>query len=85
MKDYIKGVSDMRKGTILEINDLYLTLLTPEGEFMRARKLQQEYQVGEEISFFPESSTTKTKKLNTTYLNSFKVRTIALAAALYWF
>lgn len=42
----------MRKGVILEINDLYLTLLTPEGEFLRARKLQQDYQVGEEIHFF---------------------------------
>lgn len=72
----------MRKGVILEINDLYLTLLTPEGEFLQARKLQQDYQVGEEIHFFPEMSTDKRKKFNLSFLNSFKARTIALTAAL---
>jgi hypothetical protein len=72
----------MRKGVILEINDLYLTLLTPEGEFLRARKLQHDYQVGEEIHFFPETLTVKKKRLNLSFLNSFKARTIALTAAL---
>ncbi|MBS8263210.1 hypothetical protein DYI25_02020 [Mesobacillus boroniphilus] len=71
----------MRKGVILEINDLYLTLLTPEGEFLRARKHQQDYQLGEEIHFFPETETVKRKKFNLSFLNSFKARTIALAAA----
>jgi hypothetical protein len=72
----------MRKGVILEINDLYLTLLTPEGEFLRARKLQQDYQVGEEIDFFPEKAAAKRKSFNLSFVNSFKARTIALAAAL---
>jgi hypothetical protein len=71
----------MRKGIILEINDLYLTLLTPEGEFLRTRKLQQEYQVGEEIHFFPEMAEIKRRKFNLSILNSFRVRTISLAAA----
>jgi hypothetical protein len=70
----------MRKGVILEINDLYLTLLTPEGEFLRARKLQQDYQVGEEIHFFPETLTVKKKSFNLSFLNNFKTRSIALAA-----
>ncbi|MBT2695200.1 anti-sigma factor domain-containing protein [Bacillus sp. ISL-55] len=70
----------MRKGVILEINDLYLTLLTPEGEFLRARKLQQDYQVGEEIHFFPETLTVKKKRFNLSFLNSYKARSIALAA-----
>ncbi|GAE46488.1 hypothetical protein JCM21738_3395 [Mesobacillus boroniphilus JCM 21738] len=70
----------MRKGVILEINDLYLTLLTPEGEFLRARKLQQDYQVGEEIHFFPETLTVKKKRFNLSFLNSFKARSTALAA-----
>ncbi|WP_226675635.1 anti-sigma factor domain-containing protein [Mesobacillus jeotgali] len=70
----------MRKGVILEINDLYLTLLTPEGEFLRARKLQQDYQVGEEIHFFPETLTVKKKRFNLSFLNSVKARSIALAA-----
>jgi hypothetical protein len=72
----------MRKGVILEINDLYLTLLTPEGEFLQTRKLQQDYQVGEEIHFFPEISTVNRKKFNLSFINSFKARTIALTAAL---
>ena len=70
----------MRKGVILEINDLYLTLLTPEGEFLRARKLQQDYQVGEEIHFFPETLTVNKKRFNLSFLNSFKARSIALTA-----
>lgn len=73
----------MRKGVILEINDLYLTLLTPEGEFLRARKLQQDYQVGEEIHFFPEMAAAKRKKFNLSFLTRHKARTIALTASLF--
>ncbi len=72
----------MRKGVILEINDLYLTLLTPEGEFLKARKHQQDYQVGEEIHFFPETETTKRKRVNLSFFKSLKARTITLAAIL---
>jgi hypothetical protein len=43
----------MKKGIIMQIDDAYLTLLTPEGEFLRARKLNQPYSIGEEIHFFP--------------------------------
>ncbi|WP_071459248.1 anti-sigma-I factor RsgI family protein [Bacillus massilinigeriensis] len=43
----------MRKGIILEVNDLYVTLLTPEGEFMKTRKLRKEYPLGGEIQFLP--------------------------------
>ncbi|XJZ28282.1 anti-sigma factor domain-containing protein [Bacillota bacterium Lsc_1132] len=43
----------MKQGIIMEINDDYLTLLTPEGEFLRARKQNHQYAVGEEILFFP--------------------------------
>ncbi|WP_079508202.1 anti-sigma factor domain-containing protein [Mesobacillus jeotgali] len=72
----------MKKGVILEINDLYLTLLTPEGEFLRARKHQQDYQVGEEIHFFPETEAVKRKRFGVSILNSFKARAIVLAAVL---
>lgn len=43
----------MKKGIIMQIDDAYLTLLTPEGEFKRARKQDQPYSIGEEIHFFP--------------------------------
>ncbi|PLR97514.1 anti-sigma factor domain-containing protein [Bacillus sp. T33-2] len=64
----------MRKGIILEISDLYITLLTPDGEFMRARKLQQAYSIGEEIHFFPlETKAGRTFPL----FNSFRVKALA--------
>ncbi|NRD78657.1 anti-sigma factor domain-containing protein [Bacillus sp. BRMEA1] len=43
----------MKKGIIMQIDDAFLTLLTPEGEFLRARKQEQPYVIGEEIYFFP--------------------------------
>ncbi|PLS02813.1 anti-sigma factor domain-containing protein [Neobacillus cucumis] len=43
----------MKKGIIMEIDDVFLTLLTPEGEFLRTKKQDQIYSLGEEIHFFP--------------------------------
>jgi len=43
----------MKKGVILEIKERYVTLLTPDGEFIRTRRLQQDYQIGEELYFYP--------------------------------
>ncbi|MEC1524736.1 anti-sigma factor domain-containing protein [Neobacillus niacini] len=37
----------------MEVNDPYVTFLTSEGEFLRARKLDRVYSIGEEIDFFP--------------------------------
>jgi hypothetical protein len=37
----------------MEIDERFLTLLTPEGEFLKARKQAQDYSIGEEIHFFP--------------------------------
>ncbi|WP_223595098.1 anti-sigma factor domain-containing protein [Neobacillus bataviensis] len=49
----------MKKGIVMKIDNGFLTLLTPEGEFLRARKQDQSYSIGEEIHFFPiESSRT---------------------------
>ena len=43
----------MKKGIVMEIDDAFLTLLTPEGEFLHARRQNQPYLIGEEIHFFP--------------------------------
>jgi len=43
----------MKKGIIMEMDDEFLTLLTPEGEFLHTKRLNQLYAVGEEIHFFP--------------------------------
>ncbi|WP_419888636.1 anti-sigma factor domain-containing protein [Neobacillus niacini] len=37
----------------MEVNDPYVTFLTSEGEFLRARKMDRVYSIGEEIDFFP--------------------------------
>ncbi|WP_342041666.1 anti-sigma factor domain-containing protein [Bacillus sp. OTU2372] len=46
----------MKKGIIMEIDDAFLTLLTPEGEFLRTKKQDQIYTIGEEIHFFPSAN-----------------------------
>ena len=37
----------------MEVNDRFLTLLTPEGEFLKARNHNSHFQIGQEISFVP--------------------------------
>ncbi|RDU38359.1 hypothetical protein DRW41_01975 [Neobacillus piezotolerans] len=43
----------MRTGIILEMDESFLTLLTPEGEFLRARRKGKTYLIGQEITFEP--------------------------------
>jgi len=43
----------MKKGIIMEIEEEFLTLMTPEGEFLHSRRQNQPYAIGEEIHFFP--------------------------------
>lgn len=42
----------MKKGIVLEVNDEFITMLTPEGEFLKT-KLEQPVRIGEEANFFP--------------------------------
>jgi hypothetical protein len=43
----------VKKGIVLDIDESFITLLTPEGQFLRARKQDQFYQIGKEIIFVP--------------------------------
>ncbi|WP_157950912.1 anti-sigma factor domain-containing protein [Peribacillus acanthi] len=45
----------MRKGIIMEVDNHFVTLLTPEGEFLKSKKTyrEQPYMIGEEITFSP--------------------------------
>ncbi|WP_053365985.1 anti-sigma factor domain-containing protein [Bacillus sp. FJAT-27245] len=43
----------MRTGIILEMDESFLTLLTPEGEFLRASRKGKMYSIGQEITFEP--------------------------------
>jgi hypothetical protein len=54
----------MRRGVVMEVNDPYVTLLTSEGEFMRARKMDRVYSIGEEIDFFPVTDYLSRKRKN---------------------
>lgn len=72
----------MRKGVILEVNDLYVTLLTPEGEFLRTRKLNQEYEVGEEIHFFPTEAGQAGKRKHLKLLTGLRGKIIVLVSSI---
>jgi hypothetical protein len=41
----------VKNGIIMEINRRFLTVLTPDGEFLQVRRQDQLYQVGQEINF----------------------------------
>ncbi|TKH04132.1 anti-sigma factor domain-containing protein [Peribacillus simplex] len=43
----------MKKGVILSVNKRFVTLLTPEGEFLKTKRQERVYEVGEEITFTP--------------------------------
>ena len=43
----------MKKGIVMDIDDKFLTLLTPDGQFLRAKKQKSTCVIGEEITFTP--------------------------------
>jgi hypothetical protein len=43
----------MKKGIVMDIDDKFLTLLTPDGQFLRAKKQKRTCVLGEEITFTP--------------------------------
>jgi hypothetical protein len=64
----------MRKGIVMEITDHYLTLLTPDGQFLQAKKQKHPYTLGEEILFSPISQ----KKFLTRFAG---IKQLSIAAA----
>ncbi|MCP1530474.1 MULTISPECIES: anti-sigma factor domain-containing protein [Bacillus] len=51
----------MRRGIIVEKNKKYVTLLTPDGQFLRTKYEQQDYEIGQEVTF-PNESRLERKK-----------------------
>ncbi|MBD3859623.1 anti-sigma factor domain-containing protein [Bacillus sp. 28A-2] len=45
----------MRRGIIVEKNKKHVTLLTPDGQFLRTKYEQQDYEIGQEVTFPNES------------------------------
>jgi hypothetical protein len=75
----------MKKGIVMEMDNAFLTLLTPEGEFLRARRLDQPYAIGEEIHFFPIENV-NTPKSFYSLKNIFKEKSVwAVMVALFIF
>ncbi|USK51388.1 anti-sigma factor domain-containing protein [Bacillus sp. CMF12] len=70
----------MKTGIIMEINERFLTLLTPEGEFLRARKQDGAYALGQEIEFFPIELKNGKKSSPLTILNLFRGKGLMAAA-----
>ncbi|MGM0873302.1 MAG: anti-sigma-I factor RsgI family protein [Bacillota bacterium] len=78
----------MKRGVVVECNDDFVTLLTPDGQFLKANNKKGNYELGEEISFFPSmdereeaaTRTTRTKKRSfSDYFNFRSARVGALS------
>lgn len=70
----------MRRGVVMEVNDPYLTLLTSDGEFLRARKMDRVYSIGEEIDFFPVTGYLQSKQTKS-LKNFFTLKTVWMTMA----
>nr|WP_251025919.1 anti-sigma factor domain-containing protein [Bacillus sp. ISL-47] len=64
----------------MEINERFLTLLTPEGEFLRARKQDRAYVIGQEIDFFPIEQKSGKKSSSLSIFNVFRGKAVFAAA-----
>ncbi|MDF2859534.1 MAG: YkrI [Neobacillus sp.] len=64
----------------MEMDDSYLTLLTPDGEFCRAHKQDIPYSVGEEIYFFPIMVQQRNKPKGT-FIDIFKLKSVWMSTA----
>lgn len=68
----------MRKGVVIEVDERFVTLLTPDGQFVKANNVRGSYELGEEISFFPKELSRVKRKASISRLQG----RIALALAL---
>ncbi|MFB7642199.1 anti-sigma factor domain-containing protein [Peribacillus butanolivorans] len=71
----------MKKGVILSINKRFVTLLTPEGEFLKTKRQERTYEVGEEITFSPFKPKV-TLSFSSLHLSFKKKAVLSVAAAL---
>ena len=53
----------MKKGIVLEVHRDYITMMTPDGEFLKSKKQHDiNYNIGEEVAFFPIQDVATRKK-----------------------
>jgi Anti-sigma factor N-terminus len=71
----------VKKGIVMEVHDDYVTMLTPEGEFVRTPNQKGNYEIGEEIDFFPQRDYGHVKKKMVFFrLDQIKVAFVSVAA-----
>lgn len=74
----------MKKGIVLEVHDDYVTMLTPDGEFLKSRKQKGQVDIGEEIIFFPlHRGATEKRKLSSFLKMKWAIVTMLTAAVLF--
>ncbi|MGD6833584.1 anti-sigma factor domain-containing protein [Sutcliffiella halmapala] len=74
----------MRKGIVLEVHDDYVTMLTPDGEFLKSRKQKGQVDIGEEIIFFPlHRGAAEKRKLTSFFRMKWAIVTMLTAAVLF--
>ncbi|MCA1031251.1 anti-sigma factor domain-containing protein [Bacillus timonensis] len=73
----------MKKGIVMEVKESYVVMLTPEGEFLKAKKRDGAYEIGEEISFFPLRQAVVEKSRKRFAFPKFKPAYVSVFAALF--
>ncbi|MDF0728448.1 anti-sigma factor domain-containing protein [Cytobacillus sp. S13-E01] len=74
----------MKKGVIMEVNHDFLIMMTPEGEFLKAKNQNHHYEIGEELDFFPVTvdNVRETPKQRYFQFSKLKLAFVGFAAAL---
>ena len=72
----------MKKGVIMDIEREYLTMLTPEGEFIKTRNQNENYQLGDELVFFPLQEEQISRFLIKNRISPFKLKWISVLTAI---
>ncbi|WHY68492.1 anti-sigma factor domain-containing protein [Neobacillus sp. SuZ13] len=72
----------MKKGIIMEIEEEFLTLMTPEGEFLHTTRQNQPYAIGEEIYFFPMERVRSSNPFNW-FISIFKFKPVWALVAVF--
>ncbi|MDQ0223697.1 anti-sigma factor domain-containing protein [Metabacillus niabensis] len=62
----------MKKGVVVELNDDFVTLLTPDGQFVNTVNKNGQYELGEEIAFFPALDESEQAVTRANYIKSKK-------------
>lgn len=72
----------MKRGIIVDVSDRFLTLLTEEGEFLRSKRYEAHYEIGQELDFYPLE---EKKRLAAEHFKFIKAKPIIASVLLFVF